>query len=599
VKPTLHLLLVAALAILCLVVARAADAPAGEDPIASLLRERYALTGEEVVALPEVFTTQLKVTVDLTGKTHDQALALVEGAEHSSGIQISQLPDGTRQASLRQDGPPHQPAGAVATNAGAPIARITLRAAPLEVVLAQMLAWTGKTLVIPYEVLSDRRGGTISLSIQHPDVTVGQATGFLREIIQEQIGVVFDDLTDGGWQARKLDHPIDRHDAKQLTAQTAAAAAGDGKVTKLYLNDAPIDLIIGQLGQWSGKTIYASPEVSAVKFKNRVALTNVTAAEATGLLVEFLEKQAGIVFDELPDGLWLVHLLARDRDPKAEGVVFRGFESRSGLNLLAELSDDRKIDVSPGVLKCPAHFDLSIYAATHSQVVAKLREALDQQAGIVGTDLPDGTLQLRLKSGETDPLVPALDFNATPIDDVLARLTDLTGRKITKSYSSPRAGRQPPDFAGRTITLHLENTASSQVAALLFDALEKQAEVQFTVSAEGATDRFGLTARLTPAAIEKLPRTQDFNAESVATVLMYLRAWTSRKIDAPAEVRQSGGTVTLAIQNLPTNQAVPLLRDALQQQTGVVLNEQPDGNFTARLLPRTESFAAPAAASKP
>ncbi len=345
-------------------------------------------------------------------------------------------------------------------------------------------------------------------------------------------------------------------------------------VNKLYLNDAPPHMLLELMAQWTGRKITTDSTVSANPVKGNINIQVETpTSEAVVLLQDFLEKQAGIILEEQSDGSWKARLLAIPA-PQGVGLVLKQVDIRTALLTTAEWPDGLKIDASAGVLKSTARLELAIYAATPSQAIALLRDALEKQAGIASNVLSDGTLVLRLKTGENDPIVAVLDFKDISADIVLRKLCEITGKK----YQSPGAKAQQV-IASRHITLHLENIPISEAYALMRQAIEKQAEVELIET----------TVTLTP----RLPQTVAYNATPVAQIFDTFESWTGRKLLAPTPVRQSAGKVTLAFQDVPNQQAVVLLRDALKQQAGIMLDERPDGSFTARLLPKYEDFNDP------
>jgi hypothetical protein len=265
-------------------VARAADTQAGEDPIALLLREREALTGEKSEASPEVFNGLLKITADFTGLSHDQALALVNTTLSQDGILRIKQPDGTFRAELSQGNKINQPAGFPSTPATEPkVSVMQLTNAPLDGVLMNLLRYSGKKLVVSAALLKDK-----SINLYVANLTQSQAAGILRDALRQQAGLLLDEFPGDTLQAR----------------QDESFVAADRVLGAVYLHDVTAGRILGALYNVTRKSVVIPDGNSALV---TVGFSYRSKKEAENLLRTALAAQAGIVLDDRPDGSLSLH----------------------------------------------------------------------------------------------------------------------------------------------------------------------------------------------------------------------------------------------------------------------------------------------------
>lgn len=251
-------------------------------------------------------------------------------------------------------------------------------------------------------------------------------------------------------------------------------------------------------------------------------------------------------------------------------------------------------------------------AASFAEARNQLADALRQQAGIVTEILSDRTLRLRLETGDNDPIMPAHDFTDAPIEEVISYLKDTTGQGFNfrsalpqplpgggasggargggynpgappQLPADPAPALWPPELVGRSLTLHLDSAPVSRVTAQVLAALEKQAEI--VAEARDYSPRL-VDLKLSTSAAAKMTYSMQLANTPATQVFSYLRSLTEKTIANAAgqPARLGGPPVTLNLNAAPRTEAIRLLRDALEQQSGNILDEQPDGNFTARLI---------------
>jgi hypothetical protein len=382
----------------------------------------------------------------------------------------------------------------------------------------------------------------------------------------------------------------------------------------------------------SGNVGLAAPadllqQQSHIFFRTWGGLTN---SELAPLMREAMEK-TGVVFDVQPDG-GLQARLAPVNLPRSVEVFVVNFDFTRGaiytppspqlaVDLLISLSTGRqtagagggtkqnifwgppvvdRLDIPFGVWN--HHVDnikFLIKADSIAEARSQLIDALRQQAGIVAQITPDRTLQMRLENGDNDPVLPTHDFIAAPIKEVISYLNENTGQRFNFMSAMPRGRRgadgtmetDPIELFGRSLTLHLESAPASRIVAQVRAALEAQANLV----GEEAEDPRAVNMRLTTSATAGLTYTVQFADSPASQVSSFLRNLTGKTISFPAPVAlalngrrgsasppETTPPVTLNLTGVTREQAIRLLRDALEQQSGIVLDEQPDGNFIAR-----------------
>jgi hypothetical protein len=203
-------------------------------------------------------------------------------------------------------------------------------------------------------------------------------------------------------------------------------------INGVTFNHADLGSVLSLLAEWSGRNINMSRSVSGSHFadpghwdphpksgaSSRVGNPPpfeifghwgpIPRSEAVAELQRFLEK-AGIVFDQQPDGSLQVSLIG-SIDPQAWRIIFHQVKASVLLEDAYSWAGDRKIDASNGVLKSATLIDVAFHASNRGEATAQILDALEKQAGIIATSLPDGTLQLRLKTGENAPVVVVPDL---------------------------------------------------------------------------------------------------------------------------------------------------------------------------------------------
>jgi hypothetical protein len=261
-----------------------------------------------------------------------------------------------------------------------------------------------------------------------------------------------------------------------------------------------------------------------------------------------------------------------------------------------------RANVSTGVWKNSRPLSFVVEADSISDARDQLSDALRKQAGIVAKIMPDRTLQIRLETGDNDPVVPARDFTAAPVADVINYLDDITGMFYFFRSAMPRglppgatpAGPDPdlPEQAGRSMTLHLESGPVSKVSAQVLAALAQQDEI----ISDATDDPWVTNLRLSADAAAKVRYTLQLkNSPVPAVVHDCLQSFMGKTIAFSPQSFRGAAPITLSIDAVPLSEAIKKLRDAIEQQAGIVLDEQPDGNFTARRIATpTAAKSAPA-----
>jgi hypothetical protein len=259
--------------------AHAAGAAAAEDPIAVLLREREALSGEHVTTTPEVFSGALKVTVDITGKPRDEALRLVISALSDSGISLYRMQDGASQA---RRGGANQPNFAPHP-ADTKVGQLRLSDAPLVLVLNNLLHCAGKTLVISLDLLKGP-----GINVDAANITQSQEANILRDALHLQAGLLLDERPGGAFQARKDESFV----------------AADRVLGAVYLESVTVGNVLGALNHVTHQSVAVPDGNSALV---TVGFSYRSKKEAENLLRTALAAQAGIVLDDRPDGSLSLH----------------------------------------------------------------------------------------------------------------------------------------------------------------------------------------------------------------------------------------------------------------------------------------------------
>jgi len=263
---------------------RAADTPPAEDPIAVLLREREALTGEQVEVTPDVFTGQLKVTVDISGKAHGEALRLVNTALRNSGIEWVQIDD--IKHAWRLGANPYKSAPHLETK----VSRLSMSNAPIDRVINDLLNLTGRTIVISLDLLNGP-----GLNVEATNVTQSHAAEFLRDALRQEAGLLLDETPDNGFQARRDE----------------TFKPNNRSIGVMCLQNASAETILGALHTLNTNVILL-PYPEANQRLVSVECSYRTKPEAEKTLRTALASQAGIVVNQQSDGSWEVRQSGRN-----------------------------------------------------------------------------------------------------------------------------------------------------------------------------------------------------------------------------------------------------------------------------------------------
>lgn len=234
-----------------------------------------------------------------------------------------------------------------------------------------------------------------------------------------------------------------------------------------------------------------------------------------------------------------------------------------------------RVDISPGVWRNRTELkNIIIQANSLADARTQLIAALRQQAGIVAQITPDRTLQIRLETGDNDPVVSAHDFNGTSVPEVLRYLSDITGQTF-------QFGRNVYSASLPSVTLHLDSGPVSRTVTAVLNALEQQ----HGLIADNTSNQLAplwVELRLTADADAKQIFSFQRTNTPASDILGDLRRLTGKSIAASPASFTEAKSISLSMRDVSRVQAIKLLRDALEQQAGIVIDEKPDGNFTAR-----------------
>ena len=147
-----------------------------------------------------------------------------------------------------------------------------------------------------------------------------------------------------------------------------------------------------------------------------------------------------------------------------------------------------------------------------------------------------------------------------------------------------------PELAGRSLTLHVDSAPVSRVVAQVLAALEAQTELVADKTSNPQSNPRAVDIRLADGAMSRLRLTVQMTNLSVVNTLscvckLYGKATSNITNwgEIYSQINQADVLINVSIVNATRAEAAGRLRAALAQQAAIILDEQPDGNFTARL----------------
>jgi hypothetical protein len=211
---------------------------------------------------------------------------LVNSAISNSGIAFYPGPNGIHQA--RRGGADGAPK--TTPNPDAKVTKLVFNNAPVTLVLNELLLFSGKTLVIPLELL-DGPGLNLNLA----NLPSRQGAAILRDALRLQSGLLLDESPDGAFHARRDESFI----------------ADERVLGAIYLQNVTANDILGALHNLSMKQ-GARPQLDADQSLITVGFSYRTKQEAGETLRAALASQAGILMDQQADGTWEVRPSGRN-----------------------------------------------------------------------------------------------------------------------------------------------------------------------------------------------------------------------------------------------------------------------------------------------
>jgi hypothetical protein len=150
--------------------------------------------------------------------------------------------------------------------------------------------------------------------------------------------------------------------------------------------------------------------------------------------------------------------------------------------------------------------------------------------------------------------------------------------------------------AARIVSVKVDQQSTEQAAATLREALRAQVGIVLDEQPHGTlrprvVDNRSTLPTLHPAAPLSPPDQPIGNlfltSASVSEALDLLRQITGWQIDAPADVLAAGAKISFVRRDpIPAREAADALRETLIAQAGILLENQPGGKLSARLLPK-------------
>jgi hypothetical protein len=187
--------------------------------------------------------------------------------------------------------------------------------------------------------------------------------------------------------------------------------------------------------------------------------------------------------------------------------------------------------------------------------------------------------------------VATLVLNDASVDTAIAFISDWAG--------CHELNRNPDVDNAHHITFNLSGPKSkAEAVELLRAALKEQANVSAEISPDGVLRVARLPkggGSLPPLDMSKT-QVRNINYANVPPELIFrrLKAWSGKEIHVDATTLAEIKTVTLYLKTVvPTDQIFWEARKILEERSGIVLDEQPDGSYRARLTAKS----APAAPS--
>lgn len=180
---------------------------------------------------------------------------------------------------------------------------------------------------------------------------------------------------------------------------------------RMRMTNSPLDLPLKQLCQWTNRTLIIPADLLKGPSLTLVVSGPIPQSQAVVLLRDAFRQQAGLLLEEKTGNAWEAR-----KDP-----AFVSAERMTGSLWMQDATVTRVLDeiktasrkvvsVPPDVSTSPALITVGFSYKSKSEVEARLREALGQQAGIVLEDQPDGSLRVRTREKTetfTDPAAPA------------------------------------------------------------------------------------------------------------------------------------------------------------------------------------------------
>ncbi len=290
----------------------------------------------------------------------------------------------------------------------------------------------------------------------------------------------------------------------------------------------------------------------------------------------------------------------------ADDLVSLHFDNTLAKDAAAQLArlEGKKITLQLDTATGRRPVKLNLDGVPRDQAASFLLYALNA-AGVVIESQPDGSLLARVgvptaarpAGARAGDGALAFEMSNVSAEIVARRVAGLEG----KTYA-PGTDDEALAAAARTITAKVENAATPAAAATALRAtLREQGGVVLDEQPRG-TLRLRVVAPpapvvSAPAAPVRLPGPPpppdksvaplDLVAAPVAAALDTLREISGWEISAPAEVLAADVKINFQIRAaIPAREAAVALRSALIEQAGLILDDEPGGKLSARILPK-------------
>lgn len=290
----------------------------------------------------------------------------------------------------------------------------------------------------------------------------------------------------------------------------------------------------------------------------------------------------------------------------AEDLVSVNFDKTPAKTVVQELA---KLEAKKAVLQLDSTAErrpirLSFSGVPRDQAASLIRYALSA-AGILIENRPDRSLLAVVGTASTsgaagsaaraDDGTQTFELSNVSVDVVARRVAQLEGKKYEPGTDL--------EVSARTVTAKVERAPPAAAAATLRAVLREQGGVALDEQPRG-TLRVRAVAPATPADVAFTPVARNrlpgpppppdtpvaeiaIRAARVGEVIEALRQVSGWDIAASADVLASDARLDFHLRaDTPAREAAAALRTTLIEQAGVILDDEPGGKLSARLLPK-------------